>query len=491
MSTLARMTIALRWTPRWWHWLLFAVVFLLVMIFTVLFALRATGRADYQRVIADLQAKGTVATIDEFIARAPAVDVPLQEKWHRWSSTAPDYPDHSGLTFKRDEWIRYILGEAPAPTAVLQEIADRRVQMQVARDLLQDPRLLVSAYGWLAQDLPPGKRALPHTAAIRLPNLLTTRSLANWLHHAACTDADPKPALDDLDRFHRALSRPACLIDAMIWAAVAYIRNDTYLHLTLLGRLPATNRDAWLAEDCRLVAGVADGFEAEGALFNGGWAQLGEDTSLFGSFWLLRIGQLDTGFSVAPSDAWKEWLSFQWLYSGPWAWATIHHDSAITAELHAHISARLRGETMTPVPDWSVTMPRYRGYGAIAMPNLLESGITALEAEAKHRMYRIAVTLLTDVSTQGLPADGADLAKRLGTRDWLAPSGDRLHLTYERLGLERFRLLVSPTSPVPNFDAAGRLTGRTAAFGTPPDKRSLVTHPHLEILLPLTLRSAP
>lgn len=483
--------IALRWTPRWWHWLLFAVVFVLLMIFAVLFALRATGRADYQRVIVDLQAKGTVATIDEFIVKAPAVDATVQEAWHVWSSTFPDYPDSSGHTFNKDDWIRYVLGQAPLPGSVLEEIEGRRKQMQVARDLLQDPRLLVSVYGWLAQDLPPGRRALPHTAAIRIPNLLSTRSLANWLHHAACTEADSKPALDDFDRFHRALSRPASLIDAMIWTAVANIRNDTYLHLALLGRLPATNRDAWLAEDCRLIGGVADGFEAERVLFNGGWTQLGEDTSFLGSFRALKIDQFEYGYGVAPSDAWKEWLSFQWLYSGPWAWATIHHDSAITVELQAHISARLRGETMTPVPDWSVTLSRYRGYGAIAMPNLLESGITALEAEAKHRMYRIAVTLLTDAPIRDLPADAADLATRLGTRDWLAPSGDRLHLTYERLGPERFRLLVSPTSPVPNFDAAGRLTGRTAAFGTPPDKRSLVTHPHLEILLPPTLHPSP
>lgn len=485
------MTVSLRWTPRWWHWLLFAAAFVLLMVFTVLFALRTTGRADYQRVSTDLRAKGKVATIDEFIAQAPAVDIKLQEAWHSWSGTAPDYPELSGQTFKRDDWVRYVLGEAPAPTTVLQEIEDRRAQMQVARDLLQDPRLLVSAYGWLAHDLPPGKRSLPHTAAIRLPNLLHTRSLATWLHHAACTEADPKPALDDLDRFHRALSRPASLIDAMIWTAIAAIRNDTYLHLVLLDRLPTTNRDAWLAEDCRLVAGVADGYDAERVLFNDGWAQMGEDTSIFRSFSTLQISHLETGFGTVPADEWKEWLSLRWLYSGPWAWATIHHDCAVTAEVEALISARLRGETLTPIPDWSVILPRYRGYGVIAMPNLLESGITALDAEARHRMYRVAVTLIADVPTSGLPTDVAALAQRLGNRHWLAPAGDHLHLTYERLSPERFRVLVSPTSPVPNFDGPGRLTIRTAAFGTPPDKRSLVTQLHLEILIPLRLRRAP
>ena len=127
-----RMTIALRWTPRWWHWLLFTVVFLLLMIFTVLLVLRATGRADYQRVVTDLQAKGTVATIDEFIARAPAVDSTLQEAWHLWSSAAPDYPENYGLNFKKDEWTRYVVGEIPVPAAVLKDLDDRRAQMQVA-----------------------------------------------------------------------------------------------------------------------------------------------------------------------------------------------------------------------------------------------------------------------------------------------------------------------------------------------------------------------
>lgn len=479
-----------RFTLRWWHWLLLSVGFVLLLTFTVLLTLRSEGRSDYQRVLADLRAKGTVATIDEFIARAPAVDVALQEAWHRWSTTLPDYPDSSGHTFKKDDWIRYVLGQAPVPSSVLQEIEDRRTQMQVARDLLQDPRLLISAYGWLAQDLPPGKRTLPHTAAIRLPNLLSTRSLANWLHHAACTEADPKPALDDLDRFHRALSRPASLIDAMIWVAISAVRNDAYLHLALLGRLPTTNREAWLAEDCRLVAGVADGLDAERVLFNDGWAQMGEETSLIQSFRTLRMRQLDSGFGPTPTYDWKEWLSFRWLTSGPWAWATIHHDAAITADVQALISARLRGEVASPMPDWSMIQPRYRGYGAMVVGNLTESGITALESDAMHRIYRVAVVLLTRAD-RGLPADQPALVELLGSSLWLTPTGDHLHLTYERLAEDRFRLVVSPTSPVPNFDDPTRMTMRTKAFATPADKAPLVTGRHIEVLVPLNLRQTP
>jgi hypothetical protein len=483
------MAATIKWVPRWWHWLLFVLVFLLVMTFTVLLALRTSGRNDYQRVIADLRAKGKAATIDEFIARAPAVDVDLQERWHRWSQSGIEYPSSALVAkLKSDYWIRYVYNDAPLPPEILQGLEDARIPMQIARDLLRDPRLLVSGYGLLAHDLPPGKRTLPHAAEVRIPNLLTTRSLANWLHDAACSETDPRQALDDLDRFHRALSRPACLIDAMIWVAISSIRNETYLHLALLGRLPDSNRDAWVAEQCDAVAGVADGFDGERALFIDSWTQMAENTSLLGSFNFMRM-QFTSG--MTPSPSWRDVLNPQWLYSGPWMWATTHHDSAISAELETHISARLRGERTDPIPDWSLIKPRYWGLGAIAMPNLMESGITALESDARHRMHQLAVRLLANVATAGLPTDVAELSTRLGLSAELSPSGDRLHLTYERLSAERFRLVVSPTSPVPNFDAPGRLAFRTKPYGTPPDKRPLVTHPYLEVLLPARLRRTP
>ena len=488
-----RMTIALRWTPRWWHWLLFTVVFLLLLIFTVLLVLRATGRADYQRVVADLQAKGKVATLDEFIAQAPQVDVEIQEAWHRWSSPGIDYQESSRRNFNQelDAWNRYVMGEAPAPEALLKEIEDTRTLMEPARRLLQHDTLLVSAYGWIAQDLPPGKRSLPHAAGARIPNLMSTRALANWLHHAACTESDPRPALDDLDRFHRSLSRPGCLIDVMIWIAIANIRNEAYLHLALLGRLPEKNRQAWMKESCQLIARIADGFDGERAWFNDSWANMGEEMSFFGSFSTGRGMIDDMMFGAGPADPVMEWLSFRWLYSGPWLWATAHHDAAITAELEAHFSARLRGETMTPVPDWSVVLPRYRGYGVIAMPNLMEGGITALEADAKHRMYRITVMLLTEAPTHGLPTDVAALSQCVDRLIWLEPPGDHLHLTYERLDEHRFRLVISPASPIPNFDDPTRMVMRTKILGTPADKAPLVTGRHIEVLLPLNLRQTP
>ncbi|MBA3698776.1 MAG: hypothetical protein H0W78_07970 [Planctomycetes bacterium] len=482
-----------RWTPRWWHWLLLVVVFVLLLIFTVLLTLRTAGRADYQRVLTDLRAKGKVATLDEFIAQAPQVDVEIQEAWHRWSSPGIDYPESSRRNFNQEleAWNRYVMGEAPAPEAVLKEIEDTRALMEPARRLLQHDTLLVSALGWIAQDLPPGKRSLPHAASARIPSLLSTRALAYWLHHAACTESDPRPALDDLDRFHRALSRPGCLLDAMIWIAIANIRNETYVHLALLGRLPETNRQAWMNEPSKLIAGIADGFDGERTWFNDSWANMGEEMSFFSSFTTGRVMIDDISFGAGPTDPWMEWLSFRWLYSGPWMWATTHHDSAVTAELEAHISARLRGETTLPIPDWTVTQPRYWGYGAIGVPNLMESAITALEADAKHRICRLAVMLLIQAPTHGLPADLTALMQRVDKATWLEPPGDHLHLTYERLDEHRFRVVINPTSPVPNFDDPARMALRTKASGAPANKASLVIERHIEVQLPLRLRQSP
>lgn len=480
-----------RWTPRWWHWLLVSVVFVVLMLWAVLWTLRMSGRADYQRVVADLRTKGKVATIDEFIAQVPSVDVGVQDAWHRWSSPGIEYPESSRRMFDENAWDRYVMGDTPVPGTILTELEDTRALMEPARHLLRQDALLVGALGWIAQDLPPGKRSLPHTANVRIPSLLSTRALANWLHHAACTEADPRPALDDLDRLHRALSRPGCLMDAMIWIVVANIRNEAYVHLALLGRLPEANRQAWMQESCHLVEGVARGFDGERALWNGSWANMAEEMSFISSFSTGRVMIDEMSFAAGPSDPWAEWLSFRWLYSGPWMWATAHHDAAITAELESHVSARLRNETTVPLPDWKITVSQYWGYGAIGIPNLMECGITALEADAKHRIQRLAVMLLTEAPTHGLPADLAALGQRVDLLKWLEPAGDHLHLTYERLDEHRFRLVINPASPVPNFDYPGRMGLRTKAFGTPADKMPLVMDRHIEVQLPRALRHSP
>jgi hypothetical protein len=479
------MTNRLRLTIQWWHWLVFVLAVLVTLILATLLSLRSIGRGEYQQIITDLLAQKKIATIDDFVAHAPKVDEALQEEWNTWSKRSLDYPDYNRHNFDSKTWIAYVMEASAVPPKLLEELNDKRPEMEPARLLLQRPELVISSLGWIAQDLPPHKRRLPNTSATRMPNLLAHRALATWLHHEACINPDPVAALDDLDRLHAAFRRPGFLIDAMIWVAIANIRNEAYLHLALLGRLPEANRRAWLAESCELVLGVADAFDGERACFNDSWVRWVDEMSLINSF---HDGRMITSTSTSLSGSTTPWWDPQWLYSGPRLWCTSHHDCAIAAELEAAISARLRGETATPFPDWTAIRPRLWGYGSIAMPNLVESAITALEADARHRMFRLAVTIIDQVKADGLPIDRDNLIRRLGGLDLLTPAGDHLHLTYECLGDDRFRLVVSPTSPLPNFDAPGRNAGRSQAFGKPPFKDPLVTRHHLEIQLPPRLR---
>ena len=103
---------------------------------------RNIGRNDYQQVIAELQAQGKIATVDEFIARAPAVDVEAQEAWDRWSKPMIMYPrDHPPPIFDSTAWKAYVMGTASLPNAIQTEIDDNRLTMQPAVELLNNKRI--------------------------------------------------------------------------------------------------------------------------------------------------------------------------------------------------------------------------------------------------------------------------------------------------------------------------------------------------------------
>jgi hypothetical protein len=121
--------------------------------------------------------------------------------------------------------------------------------------------------------------------------------------------------------------------------------------------------------------------------------------------------------------------------------------------------------------------------------NLIECGITALEPDANHRITRLAVRILAQSRVHGLPADEADLCQKFNDPMLLTPTGDHLHLRYERLADDRFRLVVSPTSPVSNIDDPKRMAERSKTFGQPPSKDStaMQTRTALEIPLPAHL----
>jgi hypothetical protein len=274
---------------RWWHWLLLLLVFIFAIMFAIMLTLRSMGRSDYQRVITEIRAQGKIATLDEFIASVPAVDVALQEEWDRWSKSAPEYPKYiapdSGKSVDPMAWKKFILGKASVPPDVLIELNSTRAAFEPALRMLRTGKLLTTAFGWIVQDLPPEKRAQLSVFEIR-PNLLTCRSLTNWLHHEACTAADPSITLADLRHLHRAMQRSGCLIDSMIAIAVGSIRDQAYLHLQLLGRLPEAEQKRWCEETCDYLHDVASGFDGERAWFIDGQCRWIDSLNVMQSFTL-------------------------------------------------------------------------------------------------------------------------------------------------------------------------------------------------------------
>lgn len=250
------------------------------------------------------------------------------------------------------------------------------------------------------------------------------------------------------------MKRPATLIDAMIAIAVAKIRDRTYGDLTLRGRLPDDFKQRWLAESSRSLALAGDGFEGESVLTGMGAAAM-----------------VDVASIAEVYPGWSHWRN---LPMGLSMWLNGSADCALMVDLETHIAQRLRGERPDLWPAWHVIEPRLGALGRIAIPNLFESCITALQADALHRMARIAVRVIDASRMNGLPIDQSALQAFLGGPDELSPTGDHLHLRYEIPAQGRFRLVIDPASPLPNFDDPSRMKSRTTWAGAPPAKEPLV-----------------
>lgn len=443
-----------RFRIRWWHIAITIVLIAVLALWVYGLSSRASGRAAFLAQVAARQAAGQPATVDDYVARAPAVDTQAQQDWDVWSKAAQSaWKDPA---YDKKAWDAWIVGQGERPESIVASLAAQRASMEPALGLLRRGDLVLSGYGWAAADLPPGKRTLLHTSALRLPSLLSMRALADWLHYSAVITEDPRPVLADLDALHAALQRqPGTLIDAMITVAIDAIRDRTYVDLALRGTLPDDLRDRWLTEPNRLLALVAEGFDGEASLFGGGIYNLVADAGPWSA-------TMDPDARLASR-----------LFGGPIFWATGLGDAAVIIEFNAAIADRLRGTSSTPLPDWSTIAPRLGPIGKLAIPNFYESARHALEADARQRLARTAVRLLAMGRDAGLPADQAALTAALGNVS-LAPAGDHLALRYERLSDSRFRVAVDPSSPAPNFDDPSRMAGRGAKLGTPAASEPLV-----------------
>jgi len=437
----------------WWHIAIALVITVVLALLAVSLSLRASGRAHFLAQAEARRALGRPATIDDYLARAPQVDMVAHETWDAWSkSAAAAWTDPA---YDRKAWDRWVTGLDQRPESIAATVAARRASYATPLSLLRRGDLVLSAYGWVVTDLPPGKRTLTHAAAVRLPNLLMVRDLAEWLRNDAALSVDPRLVLDDLDALRTALERqPGTIMDAMITVAVSAIRDRAYGDLALRGTLPPDRRERWLAEPSQALRCAADGFDGEAALFSGGLYAMVDQAGPFGS------GFADHSVINA--------------LAAPWFWATAFNDAAVMLEVEGAIADRLRGTTSVAPPPWATIAPRLGMIGRIAVPNLLESCIFALEADAWHRCARLAVRLLDLGRGSGLPADHAAALATLGEPVGFAAAGDHLWLRYERLSDARFRLLIDPASPAPNFDDPKRMPSRGAKAGTPAASQPLV-----------------
>lgn len=456
---------------RWWHWLLLVFIFLLLLVVTVVLSLRTYGEQRYAQVLAELKSQGKATTVDEVIAAAPAIDEDVQGRWSRWAAVAPNYPPSEVYA----DWPRFVSGAGPVPAAVLSEGDLHRATMESALQLLRDGNVAFGVTGSLRGIPPAGARTFLDVSRQSSDDFLAVRSLATWLRHQACLSGDPTIALSNLERLLRSGETPGVLFDALSVIAVAETRDQTYLDLALLGRLPSSLRTPWLTESPRHQEWLARGFDGERALLNDALAESMRSRSWFTV--AFTTDPFETGFT----EPWNP----THVFGGTWMWCTTVHDCALMAETEAHIAARLRRERTDPIPQDGVNRMWFV-IGKISLPNLLMSASYGVNQIVGHRLNRLSVMLL-EPSADGLPRDEQDLIARFG--QVLDLGGDHLRLRYEHLADDRFRLVVDPTTPVPNFVDASMVPGWSHDFGRPAAAdRLVIKRGSIELQVPAVVR---
>jgi hypothetical protein len=424
------------------------------------------GHAHYVRVVQQLKDQGLPASIDDYIALAPPVNAGLQDQWDAWqksivNSNTPAEPELNSVLKKyQKEWDLWVTGNGPRPSDIEAAVELSTSRYAPAVPLLRQGGLVLGGFGWIAQDLPPEKRREPFTSAIRQPNLLTIREVAEWLHHSTMLAKDPLPHLADLDAFHTAMKRPATLIDASIAIMLASIRDRTYVELMLQGRLPDDFRQRWLSESCDAMHMIGDAAVGESILYGGMSCKILVDNM---PLW---------GFTDSHFLDYRQWKQSPLVLH---IWLTGYNDCALSVEFQAHITQRLRDQTTNVWPDFNEMVSRFGPLGGRFLgPNMQEAAIMALQSDADHRMARLAVHVIGLHRMGMMPTTQEALVVALGNDHALAPAGDHLHLRYEVPAPDRFRFVIDPASPLPNFDDPGRMPKRSQTAGTPAAKEPFV-----------------
>lgn len=486
-----------RWKPRLWQMIVCAIVFVLLACFVALLVVRANGRARWFAYVEAEQAAGRPITTDYFTVHTPLLDRAVQKAWDSWATGFASTPTGGArpayrvastsqnlsatLAKHRPAWDAWVTGHGPLPDAVPKLIADAEMDLQPALIVLRTDKLVLSRFGWAGEPRTIGMSGLhgplPFVYTLRGPNGSNEPMLAEWLHHHAVLSDDPSQDLADLDALHRALDRPAIAHDAQVAITVARIRDRTYLALAIRDRLPAAARERWLEEASRAVELAGDSLLGERITTPNEIATL-IDRGLI-RFLNTHIGN------------WWSWSSPGQCATLTWIWATGWDSLPQIASFTGQAAASLRSDPPVPFPDFAELKADLSWFGRFNLAPKMEFLFShtlrpSLEQEAGHRQAQLAVRILALMRSSGLPTDQADLLARVGDAQALLVRQNRFTLRYERPAPDRFRLVIDPASPIPDFDDPRNMPEHTKAAGSPPSTSPLTTEPFIEIQVPPT-----
>jgi hypothetical protein len=418
-----------RW--RWWHIAIAVTVVLVVGVSIWAEIMRSLGRSQYDHVIATIKEAGRPTTTADLVVGMPC-DGRLQDDWDSWQKRF----DQAGLAIvdiPPNEWALWVTGvRAQPPENTRAELGKAERLIDAGRALLHRGPLNINSLAWMARNHPAKPLEAYEASWVHMPNLLSLRYLAEWLHHDALVSGHPDDDLDDLDRLLQDQCRPASLMDAMMMNVVADIRDKTYGELEVMRLLSEKSRMRWFANGPDLSELFSDGFQGERILATGAMAD-----RVSGSIWRFVRSDEYSGIPHALHD---------WIFG--------YYECANAADAEDQFALRLHHVAGRAPLVADIRNARAAGIINHVYPNI---ALIALLSDAGHRMSRVAMSILTLLDSGGtLPNTQAQLQILSDVSRDLNPGGDHFRIEYERPAGDRFRLTLDPSSPVPDFIDAER-----------------------------------
>ncbi|MFM2091137.1 MAG: hypothetical protein RLZZ127_1626 [Planctomycetota bacterium] len=388
---------------------------LLLLGATVLAAIAIHGSHHWAAVQKELRAAGAPVSWEDWIAtlppasasaadlRAALAAMPVRDLGMMVDRVAgPGAARFSATTaaVNRRELERALAEQATAATAIRTLLREPGIDLTI-RDL----------YPATTQDAAAMRSSWTPSTGV---DMMTAWNLAAHLEALVRLDRSPLEAAADLRRFATACRSVDDLLGAMRAIAIQGRADRVHLDLIVAGRMPETDAAIWIADRADTCALLADGWRGE-RMWTGAWLEQGP-TSTPGLYrWTFMANDL-----------------------------AMHHTTFRWLEIHARNGSG--SATAPPMPGhmtaWMYPM------SMMTFPNLLESPITALEADAGIRAARAAALLW--YGALGQPdASATRAATAIGPLLDAGPG--RVRLGWESLGGRRIRVGIDLSSPQPSI----------------------------------------